>query len=134
MKYYQLRHRVSIPALRSSLLDQIGVNIFFWYLLKHSQFSLAPASPQKETMKCLLSWPSNHRYVSSSHGCFLPVDCPTFSTHNHQRRAVYLSVCLGLIWIHILQTLSSCVLGENLVLQMPGLPFATVIISIFLQT
>lgn len=63
-KYCQLRQRVSIPALRSSLLDQIEVNIFFWYLPKHSQFpSASYLTPQKDYQA--LSWPSNRRYVSS---------------------------------------------------------------------
>lgn len=88
-KYCQLRQRVSIPALRSSLLDQIEVNIFFWYLPKHSQFpSASYLTPRKDYQA--LSWPSNRRYVSSSRGFFLPVDAPTSSTPVTEEE---LSVC-----------------------------------------
>lgn len=90
-----------LSALRSNLLDQVEFNISFWYLLKHSRFSLAPSLiPKTETIKqCLDSLTTRFS---------LAVQSPPSSTPDQQGRAL----CPSLIWIHMFQTPYSCLLGE----------------------
>lgn len=114
---------MSFPALKSNLLDQIKVNIFFWYLLKHSQFSLASYFTPKRDCQTLSPF-SDHRYVSSSCSFF----CPLFLLHlppliTEVKLPACLPVCVCLIrpnlGTHALDPLF-CLLGENLLLQMPN--------------
>lgn len=124
---------MSIPALRSNLLDQIKVNIFFWYLLKHSRFSLASYFIPKRDCQALSQF-SDHRYVSSSCSFLGPLIllCPPPLIMKEELPAclsacVCLSVCLTRPNLGTQAPDSLfCLLGKNLLLQMPSLLSATI--------
>ena len=111
-KCCQLRQFVFIPAWRSNLLHHTEFAIFFWCLLKHSPFSVAPYWAPKQSPSSIVS------------------TVPTWSSPDHRGRVVCVSVwaCFG---AHTL-TPSSILFGDLAPSDSCLLSATTVISSLFL--